>query len=34
MEAVPQVMFDYVMECVDSFESIETSLADVYNSKL
>ena len=34
MEAVPQVMFDYVMECVDSFESIETSLADVYNSKI
>jgi len=34
MEDIPQALFDYVVECADTFESIETSLADVYNAKI
>ena len=34
MKAIPKAIFNHVMECCDSYESIETSLADVYNSKI
>ena len=34
MEEIPNHIFDYIQECAESFESIETSLAEVYNSKI